>query len=100
MGPSEYIKATVHQILDFFFYLKFYYLNIYDKLFSLERRCIEIFNLKIFNYDMTIFNPEDVCPIVFLLFQNIYLLEVCIYFYFGSFLGFLNKKYSNLWSNL
>lgn len=45
-------------ILFFYFYLKFYYLNIYDKLFSLERRCIEIFNLKIFNYDMTIFNPK------------------------------------------
>lgn len=61
-----------------FFYLKFYYLNIYDKLFSLERHCIEIFNLKIFNYDKTIFNPEDVCPSVCLLFKNIYLLEVYV----------------------
>lgn len=63
MGSYEYTKATVRYIrywifLNLFFYLKFYYLNIYDKLFSLERRCIEIFNLKIFNYDMTIFNPK------------------------------------------
>lgn len=47
-------------ILFIYFYLKIYYLNIYDKLFSLERRCIEIFNLKIFNYDMTTFNPKNI----------------------------------------
>lgn len=64
MGSYEYIKATVryirYWILFIYFYLKFYYLNIYDKLFSLERRCIEIFHLKIFNYDMTIFNPKNI----------------------------------------
>lgn len=69
-------------ILFFYFYLKFYYLNIYDKLFSLERRCIEIFNLKIFNYDMTIFSPK----------KYIFIGGLCIYFYLGSFLVFLNKN--------